>query len=207
MIFRYDVTIRIFCHVSIRESSSMLLRRLLLAAAVSLTAPLIVGCDTGKPVNLSSTMISWVAEADDSQVPGLDSGCIHQARTNSVDIAFFWFDKTDIASNSSSKSGSDEHHFGKMHFNKNAQDLVEWKSDRHGVGSVSFGQQTFDLRNGRLFLIATSGTQPVIRQLDRDLSRFAITPDSVRKIAEGDQEIHEFFLRSAPQKPNAKAGS
>jgi hypothetical protein len=63
------------------------------------------------------------------------------------------------------------------------------------------GNETFELGNGSLFLVRSSGTRTVVRQLRRDLSKFGSDSEGYRANAMTDLEIKAFFERPRAVEP------
>jgi hypothetical protein len=67
-------------------------------------------------------------------------------------------------------------------------------------GTVKINGTTYDLANGSLFLVSTSGDEVRIKQLNRDMTRQTFDEESLTAFGKGDAEIVEFFTKSANPK-------
>lgn len=168
---------------------------------------LLSGCNpTGTTIGGSGTGISWLTGVGENLVPGLDSGSLHHEKAGNTDVLVVWIDNSQVTSSSSTSSGFGTTHSGKFFFRGRTSGTpdLEWHSNDRGSGTVTCGKIEYDLKNGILFLVATTGPEPVVKQLKRDVSNLKATREGIREFADGDDELREFFTRLAPAKTNAQ---
>jgi hypothetical protein len=75
-----------------------------------------------------------------------------------------------------------------------------YTSDRK-TGPVTIGDETYELGNGSLFLVATSGTKAVVKQLRRDLSKLGSDSEGFQANAMTGSEIKAFFEQPRAVEP------
>jgi hypothetical protein len=66
---------------------------------------------------------------------------------------------------------------------------------------VTIGDETFELGSGSLFLVASSGTKTVVKQLRRDLSKLGSDSAGFQANAMADAEIKAFFEQPRAVEP------
>lgn len=168
------------------------------------------GCPQGcKPNGVasasSSTGIGWLTGVGENLVPGIDSGNLDLQKVGNTAIVVVWADKSFTNSSSTTTGGLGTKHTGKYFFKGDTKGTpeLEWQSNDKGSGSFSCGKEKYDLKDGILFLVSTSGPEPLVKQLKRDVSNLKATREGVKAFADGDDELREFFTKLAP--PNSKS--
>ena len=76
---------------------------------------------------------------------------------------------------------------------------VEWKfQTRDGkTGSATINDKTYDLAQGSLFLVSTTGADIRVLQLDRDLLK--VKKEDIQSLVLGDKDIPAFFANADQQ--------
>jgi hypothetical protein len=141
-------------------------------------------------------VITWApAAGKDKSLPGIDGGSVYHLGTAFV----LWSDT------SGGGGGQENTHMqgirlrgslvagaGRIEF---GCDTADGKS-----GQVSVNGATYELADGNLFLVATGGEKPQVKQLKRDLSELKFERESLAAFARNDPEIAGFFAGAAKGK-------
>ncbi len=69
------------------------------------------------------------------------------------------------------------------------------KSGDGKTGTATIAGQSYDLGKGGLFLATADGNSWRIKQLNRNLEQLEIDKESLRELAERDDEIKSFFTK------------
>jgi hypothetical protein len=67
-------------------------------------------------------------------------------------------------------------------------------------GPVQIHDATYDLANGGLFLVSTTGDEVRVKQLKRDMRSQKFDQESLAAFGKGDAEVVEFFAKKAKPK-------
>ena len=160
------------------------------------------GCKpTGATSSSSGKSIGWLTGVGENLVPGIDSGNVQHQKVGNTDILVVWIDSNRVSS-SSTDTGGDPKHSGKIFFTGDTRRLPDlvWQSDDKGSGTVTCGKSEYNLKEGNLFLVSTTGSEPIVKQLKRDVSKLTTTREGIRAFADGDDELRKFFTTLAPSK-------
>jgi hypothetical protein len=68
---------------------------------------------------------------------------------------------------------------------------------RDDPGTLTMGDERFDLSHGTLFLVSLAKGKPVIRQLKRNWSGAQLSESALKEAARNDSEINRFFKGEA----------
>jgi hypothetical protein len=64
---------------------------------------------------------------------------------------------------------------------------------RDDAGTLTMGDERFDLSHGTLFLVSFAKSKPAIRQLKRDWSGAQLSQSALKEAARKDSDIMQFF--------------
>jgi hypothetical protein len=110
-----------------------------------------------------------------------------------------WFDGAKSSACSSSSSTSDPQFVLGCHAVSRSDVRVEWHLETEdGVtANFSIDSRSFDLKDGKLFLIKTSTGEAEVLQIERDLSSVRPDADSITEFSLDDPVIQEFIHASS----------
>jgi len=173
----------------------------------------LVGCRPTTPSAFGSRGTSWVrTEAGRKSVPGIDEVSIHFGVWGDGATIVVWSDGTGGSFGSRGMGGvplqAGETRRGvKYEGHLSGRDgrivNVECYTPDGKTGTVKIGDEAYELAQGTLFLISTSGAKPKVKQLKSDKldlkpmgSRTVdeITSQTLEALAKTDPDIRAFFI-------------
>lgn len=149
--------------------------------------------------------------------PGIDYGsiwCLKEAfRQDGLVFAVFWFDDWWGSNGGSGGHSSNDCQQSEAQYSLTLGSGEESRTNvsiaylklaqKVKPAELTIQGESFDLRNGNLFLISTRGDTVKVRQTKRDIGlkgmRFDV--ESIQETAKTDEEIREFFAVVSAKKP------
>jgi hypothetical protein len=170
---------------------------------VLLFAPLLTGCGSNSPPALGVRSAGWSQfTADKPTVPGIDHAAIHIGLYANSPALVVWSDGQDGSYNASwDRTRNAVHYEGTFTSRGGRNVAVHCYTSDGRTGPVTIGDETFELSDGSLFLVATDGTKAVVKQLRRDLSKLGSDSEEFRANAMADSEIKAFFEQQRAVEP------
>ena len=170
---------------------------------VLLFASLLTGCGSNSPPALGVRSAGWSQfTADKPTVPGIDHADVRIGLYVNTPVLAVWSDGQQGGFNASwDRTRNAVHYEGAFTSRGGRNVAVHCYTSDGKTGPVTIGDQTFELGNGSLFLVASSGTKTVVKQLRRDLLKLGSDPEGFRASAMTDAEIKTFFEQPRAVEP------
>jgi hypothetical protein len=110
-----------------------------------------------------------------------------------------WFDGAKSSACSSSSSTSDPTYVLRCHAVSRTDIRIDWylETEDGVTADFSIDGKSFDLEDGKLFLIRTSAGEAEVKHIDRDLSSVRPIADSIIEFSLNDPVIEEFIHASS----------
>ena len=139
---------------------------------------------------------------DKPTVPGIDHAAVHIGLYANSPALVVWSDGQGGGFNVSwDRTRKVVHYEGTFTSRRGRNVAVHCYTGDGKTGPVTIGDETFELGNGSLFLVASSGTKTVVKQLRRDLSKLGSDSEEFRANAMADSEIKAFFEQQRAVEP------
>jgi hypothetical protein len=138
--------------------------------------------------------ITWVPPADKHDpLPGIDQGNVYFLGTAFV----VWCDAVGGGGGSSSSNAQGVKCQGTLfgRVERRVEFACETKDGK--TGRVSINDETFELADGNLFVVATDRERPRVKQLKRDLGALKFERATLEAFGRNDAEILGFFTKPA----------
>jgi hypothetical protein len=170
---------------------------------VLLFAALLFGCGSNSPPGLGVRSVGWSQWARDKPTePGIDHADVRIGLYADTPVLVVWSDGQGGSFNASwDRTRNAVHYEGAFRSRGGRNVAVQCYTSDGKTGSVTIGDETFELGNGSLFLVASSGTKTVVKQLRRDLSKLGTDSDGYHANATTDDEIKTFFEQPGGVEP------
>jgi len=174
-----------------------------LAVGVLLFAALLIGRGSNSPPGLGVRSTGWSQWTRDKPiVPGIDHAAVHIGLYANSPALVVWSDGQGGSFNASwDRTRKAVHYEGAFTSRGGRKVAVHCYTSDGKTGPVTIGDETFDLGNGSLFLVASSGTKAVVKQLRRDLSKLGSDSEGFQANAMADSEIKAFFEQQRTVEP------
>jgi len=171
-----------------------------LLAVVTASALILTGCRTIPNVRQVLNPV-WESKPESSPteppIPGIDQASISFVSWDNGGALVVWTDVSNGTTTSSPPAKTKGegyvikgHHHDRRNSKKARVDFRCVTPDGL-TGTVTINDKPFDLAQGFLFLVSTTGDQIDVRQLSRDATH--ISSRGFKNLARTDQEIREFF--------------
>jgi hypothetical protein len=166
-------------------------------------AALLTGCGSNSPPGLGVRSTGWSQWARDKPtVPGIDHAAVHIGLYANSPALVVWSDGRGGGFNASwDRTRNAVHYEGAFTSRGGRNVAVHCYTSDGKTGSVTIGEETFELGNGSLFLVASGGTKAAVKQLRRDLSKLGSDPEGLQANAKADSEIKAFFEQQRAAEP------
>jgi hypothetical protein len=166
-------------------------------------AALLTGCGSTSPGGWGVRSIDWSQlTADKPTVPGIDHADVRIGLYVNTPVLAVWSDGQQGGFNASWDSTRKAVHYeGAITSRRGRNVAVQCYTSDGKTGSVTIGDETFELGSGSLFLVASSGTKTVVKQVRRDLSKLGSDSEGFSTTAMADVEIRTFFEQPRGVKP------
>ena len=170
---------------------------------ILLFAPLLTGCGSDSPPGWGVRTVDWSQlTADKPTVPGIDHAAVHIGLYANSPVLVVWSDGQGGSLNASwDRSRKAVHYEGAITSRRGRNVAVQCYTSDGKTGSVTIGDETFELGSGSLFLVASSGTKTVVKQVRRDLSKLGSDSEGFQTNAMADAEIKAFFEQPRAVEP------
>jgi hypothetical protein len=170
---------------------------------VPLFAALLTGCGSNSPGGWGVRSVDWSqSTADKPTVPGIDHATVHIGLYANSPALVVWSDGQGGSFNASwDRTRNAVHYEGTFTSRGGRKVAVHCYTGDGKTGPVTIGDQTFELGSGSLFLVASSGTKTVVKQLRRDLSKLGSDSQGFQANAMADAEIKAFFEQPRAVEP------
>jgi hypothetical protein len=164
---------------------------------------LLTGCGSNSPPGLGVRSAGWSQWArDKSTVPGIDHAAVHIGLYADSPALVVWSDGRGGGFDAGWDRSRRAVHYGGTFTSRGGRNVVVHCDTSDGkTGPVTIGGETFELGNGSLFIVASSGTKAVVKQLRRDLSKLGSDSEGFRANATTDSEIKAFFEQQRAIEP------
>jgi hypothetical protein len=170
---------------------------------VLLVAAQLTGCGSNSPGGWGVRSVDWSqSTADKPTVPGIDHAQVRTGLYANTPVLVVWSDGQQGGFNASwDRTRKAVQYQGTFTSRGGRNVSVHCYTSDGKTGPVAIGDETFELGNGSLFLVASSGPKTVVKQLKRDLSKLGSDSEGLRAIAITDVEIKAFFEQPRPVEP------
>jgi hypothetical protein len=170
---------------------------------VLLFASLLTGCGFKVQGGWGVRTVDWSKmTAGKPTVPGIDHADVRIGLYANSPVLVVWSDGKGGGFNASwDRTGKAVHYEGTFTSRGGRNVAVQCYTSDGKTGSVTIGDATFELGSGSLFLVATSGTKTMVRQLRRDLSKLGADSVGFRATAMTDEAIKAFFEHRSAVEP------
>jgi hypothetical protein len=160
-----------------------------------LFAALLTGCRSNSPGGWGVRSIDWSrSTAGKPTVPGMDHADVRIGLYANTPVLVVWSDSRQGGFNASwDRTRKAVHYEGAITSRRGRNVAVHCYTSDGREGSVTIGDETFELASGSLFLVASIGTKTAVKQLTRDLSKLGSESEGFRASAMADVEIRSFF--------------
>jgi len=168
-----------------------------------LFAALLAGCGSNSPGGWGVRSIDWSqSTADKPTVPGIDHADVRIGLYANSPVLVVWSDSQGSDFSASwDRTRKAVHYEGAFRSRRGRNVAVHCYTSAGKTGPVTIGDETFELGNGSMFLVATSGTKTVVKQLRRDLSKLGSESEGFQANAMSDAEIKAFFEQPRAVEP------
>ena len=176
---------------------------IVLAVSVLLFAAMLIARGAKSPPGLGVRSTSWSRlTADKPTVPGIDRAAVRIGLYANSPVLVVWSDGGGGGFDASWDWTRKAVHYEGTFTSRGGRDLaVHCYTSDGKTGSVTIGDETFELGNGSLFLLSSSGTKTVVKQLRRDLSKLGSDSEGFQTNAMADAEIKAFFEQPCAVEP------
>jgi hypothetical protein len=173
------------------------------SVSVLLVAPLLPGCGPNSPRGWGVRALDWSQSTPDKPtVPGIDHAAVRIGSYGNSPAWVVWSDgrggNFDASWDEARKA---VHYEGDFASREGREIAVECFTSDGKTGAVTIGDEAFELGNGSLFLVASSGPKTMVKQLKRDLSKLRSDSEWFKANATSDAEIKAFFEQPRTPEP------
>jgi hypothetical protein len=152
--------------------------------------------DLGGPNGL----ITWSSSASKRDpLPGIEQGSVYHLGT----VFVVWSDATGGGGGTSSSNVQGVKCQGSLVGKDGRRVEFNCESKDGTTGQVTVDGRPYNLADGNLFLVFTAGDRAQVKQLKTSLSDLKFERESLEAFARNDQDIVEFFTKSAKPKQDA----
>jgi hypothetical protein len=171
--------------------------------SVIVFAALLSGCGSNSPPGWGVRSTGWSQWARDKPtVPGIDHAAVHIGLYANSPALVVWSDGQGGSFNASWDRTRNAVHYEGVFTSRGGRNVAVHCFTSDGkTGPVTIDDETFELGNGSLFLVASSGTKTVVKQLRRDLSKLGSDSEWFQANAMTDAEIKSFFEQPRAVEP------
>jgi hypothetical protein len=149
--------------------------------------------DLGGP----SGIITWSSSAGKGNaLPGIDQGSVYHLGTAIV----LWSDAPGGGGGSLNSDVQGVKCQGSLLARDRRRVEFHCETKDAKTGQVTIGGATYDLMDGNLFLISTTGDQSQVKQLKRSLTELKFERESLEAFGKNDPDIVGFFTKAAKPK-------
>jgi hypothetical protein len=176
---------------------------IVLAISVLLVAALLCGCGSNSPPAWGVRTVDWSkSTADEPTMPGIDHADVRIGLYANSPTLVVWSDGQGGSFSASwDRTRKAVHYEGAFTSRGGLNVAVHCYTSDGKTGSVTIGDETFELGSGSLFLVASNGTKTVVKQLRRDLSKLGSDSAGFQANAMTDSEIKAFFEQPRAVEP------
>jgi hypothetical protein len=136
--------------------------------------------------------------------PGIDHADVRIGLYANTPVLVVWSDGQGGSFNASwDRTRKAVHYEGVITSRRGRNVAVHCYTSAGKRGPVTIDDETFELGNGSLFLVASSGTKTVVKQLRSDLSKLGSDSVDFRATAMADEEIKAFFEHRSDVEPSS----
>ncbi|QDU27580.1 hypothetical protein ETAA8_26680 [Anatilimnocola aggregata] len=161
----------------------------------------LTGCLKTSANGVSTGAVTWVTTTADP-VPGIHEGTVNvvtlkHGPPQGVKLVF-WGDRS---SGKSHGSGSATGASAEGELLEAGQPLAKFRCEtKNGTdATITIEGQTFDSKDGSLFLISTQDDKPQVKQLKIDVNKFPTQTQQIQQYPEDHPEVKEFFTAAHRQ--------